>query len=150
MCLFLFLLGALDNLMCFWWYENNRCIISGWIFGFACVRAGEICYARLSELFLAQTGSFRLSENGSNPPPFSFECSPERRPLAWARWASLSENSKYSLFSISLKRKFFAWVRDYDANVLYLCFLKILLFGILCFYMLKPLKSRQFSLSEGF
>ncbi|QCD95776.1 hypothetical protein DEO72_LG6g472 [Vigna unguiculata] len=23
---------------------------------------GEICYARLSELFLAQTGSFRLSE----------------------------------------------------------------------------------------
>jgi len=103
----LFLLGALDNLMCFWWCENNQCIVSGWAFGFACVRAGEICYARLSELFLAQTGSSRLSENGSNSPLFSFECSPERRPLAWARWASLSENSKYSLFSISLKWKFF-------------------------------------------
>ncbi|QCD90245.1 hypothetical protein DEO72_LG4g1200 [Vigna unguiculata] len=30
---------------------------------------GEIYYARLSELFLAQTGSSRLSENGSNSPP---------------------------------------------------------------------------------
>jgi len=33
------------------------------------VRAGEIGYARLSELFLAQTGSSRLSEHGSNSPP---------------------------------------------------------------------------------
>jgi len=65
----LVLLGALDDLMCFWWCENNLCTISRWIFGFACVRAGEIYYARLSELFLAQTGSSRLSENGSNSPP---------------------------------------------------------------------------------
>jgi len=104
--------------MCFWWCENNLCIVYGWIFGLACVRAGEICYARLSELFFAQTRSSRLSEelslseNGSNSPPFGFECSPERRPLAWARWVSLSENSKCSLFSISLKRNLFAWARD--------------------------------------
>jgi len=65
----LVLLGALDNLMCFLWCENNRCIIFGWIFGFAYVIVGEICYARLSELFLAQTGSSRLSENVSNSPP---------------------------------------------------------------------------------
>ena len=108
----LVLLGALDDLMCFWWCENNLCIVYGWIFCLACVRAGEICYTRLSELFFAQTRSSRLSENGSNSPPFGFECSPERRPLAWARWASLSENSKCSLFSISLKRKLFAWARD--------------------------------------
>ena len=38
-------------------------------FGFACVRAGEILYARLSELFFAQTRSSRLSENGNNLPP---------------------------------------------------------------------------------
>jgi len=65
----LVMLSALDDLMCFWWCENNLCIVYGWIFGFACVRAGGICYARLSELFLAQTGSSRLSERGSNSPP---------------------------------------------------------------------------------
>ena len=100
----LVLLGALDDLMCFWWCENNLCIVYGWIFGLACVRVGEICYDRLSELFFAQTRSSRLSENGSNSPPFGF--------LTWARWASLSENSKCSLFSISLKRKLFAWAKD--------------------------------------
>jgi len=102
---FLFLLGALDNLMCFWWCENNRCIVSGWILGFACVRASEICYARLSELFLAQTGSSSLSENGSNSPPFSFECSLEWDGLAWARTRSaLCFQSRLSE-SFSLERE---------------------------------------------
>ena len=106
------LLGALDDLMCFWWCENNLCIVYGWIFGLAYVRAGDICYARLSELFFAYTRSSRLSENGSNSSPFAFECSPKRRPLAWVRWANFSENLKCSLFSISLKWKLFAWARD--------------------------------------
>jgi len=128
---------------------------------------------------LTQAKNSRLSENGSNSTPFGFECSPERRSLAWARWASLSENSKYSLFSISLKRKLFAWARDpfrlSESSLawarltteLFKClyapmidlftllkheiwcqcfiqracvFLKFLLFGISCFYMLKPMK----------
>jgi len=58
----LVLLGALDDLICFLWCENNLCIIYGWIFGLPCVRAGEICYARLSELFFAQMRSSHLSE----------------------------------------------------------------------------------------
>ena len=44
----LVLLGALDDLMCFLWCENNLCTVFGWIFGFACVKANEICYAHLS------------------------------------------------------------------------------------------------------
>jgi len=35
---------------------------------FACMRAGAICYACLSELFSAQTISSRLSENNNNSP----------------------------------------------------------------------------------
>jgi len=65
----LVLLGALDDSMCFWWCENNLCIVSGWIF---VSRDVEICYACLSELFFAQIGSSRLSE----------ELSPKRGALA--------------------------------------------------------------------
>ena len=63
-------------------------------FGFACVRAGEICNARLSELFLAQMGSSPLSENYSNSPPLVLSArlreglSLERDGLAWARTRS--------------------------------------------------------------
>jgi len=34
----LVLLVAVDDLMCFWWCENNLCTIFGWIFfGFPCL-----------------------------------------------------------------------------------------------------------------
>ena len=117
--LVLVLLGAFDDLMCFWWCENNLCIVYGWIFGLACVRAGEICYARLSGLFFAQTRSSRLSENGSNSPPLvssarlSEGLSFGQDRLAWARTRSALYFQSRLSKSFSLERETpVAWARD--------------------------------------
>ena len=95
------------------------CIVYGWIFGLACVRAGEICYARLSELLFAQTRSSRLSENGSNLPPLvssarlSEGLSLEWDGLAWARTRSaLCFQSRLSESFLLERETPVAWARD--------------------------------------
>jgi len=56
--------------------------------------------------------SSRLNENTTTHPSLWFEGSPKRRPLAWARWASLSETSMCLLYVVSPRRELVTCARD--------------------------------------